>query len=466
MKILLISYDNGSGIVSWPIQGLMYIARILQDSGHYVENYAQDQYHYSEEHLYNYLKNNRFDVVGISFVAGYYQYNKMKKIMKAINKLENRPTVIAGGHMFKPDPEYFLRKFDIDYIVNGEGINTIKELCPSDNTKYDPWLVDEIDGISHIDGFLSDRYVQTKSRELIKNPDDIPFPAWDLYPMDYYALMKPPNASPTDRVFPVLSSYGCYANCCFCLRMEKGMRLRSPDNIVAEIKWLKEKYRINYIFFSDELFIVSKKRALELSNAFLEADLNIKYWCCGRLDRVDKEVLDLMKESGCVFINYGIESYDDEMLKVINKKLTVAQIDVGVEVTLEVGISPGLNLMFGNKGETFEVLHKGKDFLLKYDDQAQIRTIRVVTSYPGTPLFYDAVKMGKIKDIEDFYENKHTNSDLLSVNFTKYSDEQIHKELFKVNATLLENYHNKAEKKQRDQLERLYYGDGVFRGFR
>jgi radical SAM superfamily enzyme YgiQ (UPF0313 family) len=463
MRILLISYDNGFGTVSWPIQGLMYIASVLRDNGHYVENYAQDQYHYSEKHLLEHLLINSFDVVGISFVSGYYPYKKMKEIMTIINKLDQKPIVIAGGHMFQHDPEYFLRRFGIDFIINGEGIDTIKELLPHESVGHDEWRIDEIDGISYLD---DDRYIKNKSRKLIKNPDDIPLPAWDLYPIDYYALIKPPKAESGDRVFPVLSSYGCYGDCNFCQRMEKGMRLRSPENIVMEIKYLKEEYNINYIFFSDELFVVSKKRGMELANAFLEADLNIKYWCCGRLDRVDREVLSLMKKSGCVFVNYGIESYDNEMLKVMKKKLTTDQIDVGVEATIDAEISPGLNLMFGNKGETFEILHKGKNFLLKYDDQSQLRTIRPVSPYPGTPLFDNAVKMGKVKDVEDFYENKHKNSDLVSINFTEYTDEQIHKELYKVNCQLLENYHNKYEKKQREQLERLYYGDGKFRGFR
>ncbi len=464
MRVLLIVIDNES-YITWFPQSLGYIAAVIRGNGHYVEIYNQDQYHYPVSHLKSYLSLNDFDAVGISAVSGYFSYRKVKEIMEAINTLPiSKPVItVAGGHLFQPDPEYFIRKFGINFIVNGEGIITASELFPPESSMHDEWRIDEIDGISYLD---NNKYVKNKPRQLIKNPDDISFPAWDLFPIDYYALIRPPKVEPTDRVMPVLSSYGCFANCNFCQRMEKGMRLRSSENIVAEIKWLKEKYRINYIFFSDELFTVSKKRALELSNAFLEADLNIKYWCCGRLDRVDKEVLDSMKKSGCVFINYGIESYDDEMLKVIGKKLTCSQIEAGVVATIEAGISPGLNIMFGNKGETFEVLHKGKNFLLKYDDQAHIRTIRPLTPYPSTPLYEDAVKMGKIKDIEDFYENKHTNSDLLSVNFTEYTDEQIHRELFKVNVTLLENYHNKAEKKQRDQLERLYYGDGVFRGFR
>lgn len=453
MRFLFISYDNGS-FITWPNFGLMHIASVVGQEGHYVENYPQDQFHYPESHLVKYLENNHFDYIGISFCGGYIQYNKMKSIMEAINSLKDRPTVLAGGHMFAPEPEYFLRKFNIDAIFIGEGINTIKDYLNGEITNGVAWI-----GVDN-------NYYQTPSVKLIKDVDTIPFPAWHLYPMDYYALMRQPHIEDHERCFSVLSSYGCVAQCNFCFRLDKGIRLRSSESVVEEIKYLKKKYGINYIFFSDELLIASKKRGLELSNAFLEADLNIKYWCNGRLDRVDTELLTSMKKSGCVFINYGIESYDDEILKVMNKKLTVKQVDFGVAKTLEVGISPGLNIIYGQPGESFDVLHKGKEFLLKHDDQGQMRNIRPVCSYPGTELYNKAIKDGLLDGIEDFYENKHKNSDLISVNFTDYTDEEVHAELFGVNCELLRNYHVKMLDKQCDQISNLYFEGANFRGFR
>lgn len=118
------------------------------------------------------------------------------------------------------------------------------------------------------------------------------------------------------------------------------------------------------------------------------------------------------------FINYGIESMDEKALRVMNKALTTKQIIAGIENTLAVGISPGYNIIFGNIGETAESLKLGVEFLLKYDDHSQLRTIRPVTPYPGSPLYYYAIENGLLKDCEDFYENKHINSDLLTINFT------------------------------------------------
>ena len=88
-----------------------------------------------------------------------------------------------------------------------------------------------------------------------------------------------------------------------------------------------------------------------------------------RLNYADSEVLGVMKRAGCTFINYGIEQFDNEALKAMNKGLTTDQIVRGVEATLAAGISPGLNMIWGNIGDTIESLWKSVDFLLKYDDQ-------------------------------------------------------------------------------------------------
>ena len=211
----------------------------------------------------------------------------------------------------------------------------------------------------------------------------------------------------------------------------------------------------------------SIKRTIEISKAFIKAKLNIRFTCNGRLNYAKPDVLELMKKAGCVFINYGIEAMDDKVLKNMNKALTTKQIINGIEATMEAGISPGFNIIFGNIGENKETLRKGVDFLLKYDDGAQLRTIRPVTPYPGSDLYNYAIKRGLLKDCEDFYENKHINSDLLAVNFTDMSDDDFHKSLFEANKRLLNNYFNHKCEEFIQQAETLYIEmNTTFRGFR
>ena len=195
--------------------------------------------------------------------------------------------------------------------------------------------------------------------------------------------------------------------------------------------------------------------------------LEIKWNCNGRLNYVSLELLQLMKKNGCVFINYGIESMDNTVLKFMKKGLRDNQIISGIESTLEAGISPGLNMMFGNIGDTSESLKKSVNFLLKYDDFAQMRTIRPVTPYPGSPLYYRAIELGLLEGPEDFYDNKHLNSDLICVNFTDLSDDEFYDGLYEANLALLENYHLGARTRVEKQLYELYKDrDTTFRGFR
>jgi radical SAM superfamily enzyme YgiQ (UPF0313 family) len=211
----------------------------------------------------------------------------------------------------------------------------------------------------------------------------------------------------------------------------------------------------------------SRERTIRLCEDFIKSGLEVRWCCNGRLNYAEPVVLKTMKKAGCVFINYGIESMDDMVLKNMNKALTTKQITKGIEATLAEGISPGLNIIFGNIGENKKTLDKGVEFLLKYDDGAQMRTIRPVTPYPGCPLYYSAIEKGLLKDCEDFYENKHVNSDLLSVNFTDMTDEEFHKALLEANSRLVENYFKNKMTGTLQQVHKLYSEkDASFRGFR
>ena len=214
----------------------------------------------------------------------------------------------------------------------------------------------------------------------------------------------------------------------------------------------------------------SVKHTEDVCKEFLKRDLNIEWSCNGRLNYCSEELLQLMKDAGCTFINYGIESMDQTVLNNMKKGLRPDMIEQGIKDTLKVDISPGLNFIFGNKGDNKETIKKAVDFLLKYDDFAQKRTIRPVTPYPGSPLYYDAIEMGSIdKDnpAEDFYERKHLNSDLICTNFTELSDDEFYEALKWANTTLMKNYYDKQRDGTIAQIDKLYEEkDVTFRGFR
>jgi len=462
MKILLVVYDNDS-YISWFPQGLAYVAAVLEKNGCYVEIYNQDIHHYPDSHLTGFLDKNHFDVVGVSVIAGYYQYRKLIKISEAINKSKNRPYYILGGHGPAPCPDHFFKISNADVVVIGEGEETIIELLAAVFEKTKP--IEKVQGIAFRD--IAGNTISTPRRKLIQDLDEIPRPAFHLFPIELYRLLRMPNSSSSDFIMPLLSGRGCTFRCNFCFRLDKGFRGRSNESIIEEIKFLQKNYGITYIAFSDELLMISKDRTVSLCEAFIKAGLKFKWDCNGRLNYATPEILDLMKRAGCVFINYGIEAMDDDVLKRMKKGLRIRQVYSGIEATLKSGISPGFNIIFGHIGDTKESLQKGVDFLLKYDDGAQMRTIRPVTPYPGSPLYDEAVANGQIKDCEDFYLNKHVNSDLLAVNFTKLSDDEFHMALYNANQVLLKNYAKKSKLKQNQLLQQLYVEkDASFRGFR
>lgn len=460
MRVLLVIYDNGSFIHYFPM-GMAYIAAALKKAKIDVEIYNQDLHHYPDSHLEQYLNNHKFDVVGFSTIGGYYQYKKLIAISEAINKSKNRPYYILGGHGPAPEPEYFLRKTQADAIVIGEGEETILELLDA-IANHKP--LSGVQGIAFREG---NEVMVNARRPLIQDIDSIPFPAYDAFPIEYYRLIRLARAENTDFVMPMLSGRGCTFKCNFCYRLDEGFRPRSNESIIAEIDLLTKHYGITYIAFGDELLMSSVDRTESLCKALLHSKLKVKWNCNGRLNYAKPDLLRLMKESGCVFINYGIEAFDDQILKNMNKALTTKQIVKGIEATLATGISPGLNIIFGNIGENRETLEKGVQFLLKYDDFAQMRTIRPVTAYPGSPLYYYAIEKGLLRDCQDFYENKHLNSDLLTVNFTELSDREFHEALHDANSRLITNYHKAKLASYLRQTDELYYNaDASFRGYR
>ena len=325
--------------------------------------------------------------------------------------------------------------------------------------------VKDIKGLAYIDEMGN--FVNNGQRPEIKDIDSIPFPAWDLFPMEHYTLMRGPNIGDYERCMSMYSGRGCMFHCNFCYRMEKGLRVRSAQSIITEMQALKENYRVTYILFHDELLVNSEARVTEFCEELIKAKLNMHWSCNGRLNFTKPAMLKLMKEAGCIFINYGIESLDEQALKVMNKNLTVKQITEGIENTLAAGISPGFNIIWGNIGEDEHSLELGVDFLLKYDDHAQRRTIRPVTPYPGCPLYYYAIEQGLLEGVEDFYENKHVNSDLLAVNFTPLTDDEYYEALLKANEKLLESYYDSQKKAVIDMEHDLYRNRNAdFKGFR
>ena len=354
-----------------------------------------------------------------------------------------------------------MEKTGADVVVMGEGEETTVELFEAFEKKQS---LSGILGIAWKDGNAVNI---NPRRGVIEDVDSIAWPAYDLFPIENYRMMREPGCENSDFLLPMMSGRGCTFKCTFCYRMDPGFRARSTDSIIEEMKYLQKDFGISYIVFSDDLLMCSTPRTVEVCEAIIKSGLKIKWNCSGRLNYAKPDVLQLMKDAGCVFINYGIESVDNEVLKTMKKGLNYDQIIAGVSATRDLDIHAGLNIIFGNPGDTADTLQRSVDFLKEYNDGGQQRTIRPVTPYPGSPLFFEAVNKGLLKDSRDFYEDKHLNSDLLAVNFTDIEDDDFHALLADANTQLAETYFANKLAETKTVIQNLYYEkDITFRGFR
>jgi radical SAM superfamily enzyme YgiQ (UPF0313 family) len=230
--------------------------------------------------------------------------------------------------------------------------------------------------------------VSNAARPLIQDLDSMPFPAWHLFNMEYYDqhLYNSPSVL-------MISSRGCPYHCTYCLWPQimygHKFRTRSAENVVDEIELLIKNHDVKEIEFDDDTFTIGKKRVLSICNEIKKRGIEISWSCFGRPDVVDKEMLTAMKEAGCEFIKYGVESGSQELLDMCKRGMTLDQVREAFRITKEVGIKDYGTFLFGIPGETWDTVKETIEFAKELDPYAV--QFSVVTPYPGTEL-YDNVK--------------------------------------------------------------------------
>lgn len=475
MKALLIVHDNYQEDNRFPL-GTAYISSILHSLDVEVQVYCMDVFHYTNEDLAKFLSLYSFDIIGLSFMASRFR-ETILDLCKIIDENKKGAWFIVGGHMPSALPQYTLEKTGADIVVIGEAEETIKDIVTvlQNNrlTHFRPYIKEdllEVDGICYR---YNNQNCITAPKQSRKDLSTIPLPDWELFPIEKYSTcIKFHEHEDTDRYMSIVTSRGCVNSCNFCYRMTNGYRLRPIKDVIEEINILNHSFGINYFEIQDEMFIISKKRLIEFRDGLKKEGLKIKFTCDGRVNFVDEEILDLLKECGCKFLNFGFESMEQKVLDNMNKHTTVEQNIRAAELTKKSGIAMGLNFIWGNIGDDVNSLRKNVDFIKKYNTYFQLRTIKPVTPYPGCELYRIAIKRGLLKDDDDFF-NKFRNSDLLTVNFTELSDKNFYVLLYEANSELIEDHykHTTGDMKEAEHYKKilldLYSGKGgKFRGFR
>lgn len=465
-KVLFIIHDNYQDDNSFPL-GMAYLAAVLRKQGVEVKICCQDIFHYSNDEMAElFLKNENYDLIGVGFMAARFR-ETILGLCETINKFKKKSWLVLGGHGPTPIPEYVLEKTQADIVALGEAEETIIELL---KYKIEGGDLSQLKGIAYRIG--NDIKVNERTNPIFKL-DTIPFPEWSLFPMDKYSTcLEFYGMDPNEKSLAILTSRGCVNRCNFCYRMERAIRFRNVENVIEEIKILKEKYGINNFNTHDELFIYSKQRVFDFYEGLRKNDLKIKFNCNARVNIFDQEIADCLKESGCVFLNFGFESSDQKVLDLMKKNTTVEQNIKAAEIAKKTGIGLGLNFIWGNKGDTKESLLGNMKLIKQFNNYYQVRTIRPVTPYPGSELYYEAIRMGLLHGPEDFF-NKFKNSDLLTVNFTDIPEQEFYNLLFEANKELVLDYfqHTNQDTEAANVIIKGFYdlyfkGGTKFRGAR
>lgn len=203
---------------------------------------------------------------------------------------------------------------------------------------------------------------------------------------------------------PVVAARGCAFRCSFCDRpMLWGtkVRMRSVENVVSEIDFLVRRYHVRNFVFADANFILTKERTDRLCRKLLQLPSKISWWCSARVDCVNPKTLLLMRKAGCQRIYFGVESGDAQTLRTMGKRYGRKEIVQSARWAREAGLTVGIFLIVGTPGESMRSLRMTKRLLVDLHPFSEL-TVNPLVILPGTPLYADLAREGKISEDEYF----------------------------------------------------------------
>jgi len=397
MKILMVYPTFRRGRYVLPL-GMAYIAAVLRNKGHRIQVIDADAYSFNSEQIKTLLKKLNYDIVATGGLATSYKF--VKDLCNEVKKVRPDVKIIAGGHFISPVPEIVMNSTKIDIGVIGEGEETALELIEAVEKNQS---LHNVAGLIFKDGWTLTR---TKPRELIQDLDTLPFPAVDLfYAEDVYSKYSISSSIfGARKSLSIFTGRGCPYQCTFC-SYDRRVRIRSNDNILAEIDELRKRYHIEAFTVMDELFILNKERATDFCEKLIKKNWNLRWTACGRVNLVDKELLKLLRKAGCIFLSYGIESGDKSVLKRMKKGITLEQVVDAIRWTKEAGIEPGGSFILGMPGENHATI---QNTVKLYKEINKYRNYACefffATPYPGTALYDEMRSKGRIGDEVSYFE--------------------------------------------------------------
>lgn len=381
---------------------------MLKKAGHNVDCLNLNHYAGPVENLINNsLSEKKYDYALTGGLST--SYNQIKMVTDAVRKSASDVKLILGGGAISSEPELMFNVLNPDFIVIGEGEKAIVELlsCLENNGDLGGVL-----GIGYRD--KSGKVICNQPQPAIMELDSLPWPDFEGFEFEQYLEnMRPSDQYFYDlfdhpRVYPIICSRSCPFLCTFCFHpIGNKYRQRSVNSIMQELSVMVIRYRINIIAIYDELFSNNREWLYDFCRRFREFSAELSWecrWGCQmRVDKLDDEMLKIMKDAGCYMVSYGFESYSPVILKSMKKHITPGQISKAIELTLKNKISIQGNFIFGDPAETAETARETLSFW-KSKIEAGIMLV-FVSPYPGTEIYKRCITRGIIKNKLDFIEN-------------------------------------------------------------
>jgi len=402
MRVLLVDPKrlNLETYLIIPNVGIGYLATALRRAGHEpaICNAARDSL--KPEKVAAAVAEGGFDVVGITIFTPF--FNSAAVYAQAIRDKSPGTILVAGGPHAIFEPEDIFRKIpDFDFVVTGEGEETLPALLKLLEKNPRP-QIEELARIPNLCFRDGDGFRRTE-RKLIADIRPLDMPAWDLQEPRKFALYPNGIFTMKNKVAPIITTRGCPFPCKFCgagIAMGKKLRQRDPAGVVDEIELLRDTYGIHEIHMMDDNFAADRKFALAVCNEMIRRDLGIVWGCPPgiRMDCIDDELISTMKRAGCYSTSMGIESGSQRVLELMKKRIDLKEAPAKIGILRKHGFRITGLFILGFPGETVEEMRQTVDLALKLDiNRVNLFTF---TPFPGSEMYDELKAAGKLENID------------------------------------------------------------------
>lgn len=374
-------FPSAYGWPTDPHRGIGYLSTILTKNN--IENEVLDlRLGYKSKDLVNRIHKFKPDLVGITMMS--YRHDIPYNLIEEI-KNSNYKIVVGGPHVSTLRKK-ILEECGADFGVKLEGEYTLLELCQGKELA-------EIRGLIYREG---DRIIENEDRPFIKDLDGTPFPKYEKFELEKYSR----------KMMPIMTSRGCPYQCIYCpiqVCMGREYRMRSAENVVAEVKyWYERGYR--EFDFRDDNFALDKERIYRMLQLIENSGFRNLYLKCGngvRADLVNRDLLRRMFEIGFREVALGVEAGTTKILRRIKKGEDIAVVEKAIKDACEIGYDVTLYFMVGHPEETPADFEESIKLALKYP--VSVANFYNIIPFPGTEL-YDWVKENNyfIKQPEEY----------------------------------------------------------------